>query len=117
MILVRDDTTAVEAKWVPTSLGLDVPFLSVGGRVISFAEPLRWYQWAWAGWSVVVLVVAGNIIGMIPGLLATLFNIQVFRSELSRWLQYLITVAASILALLVYRAIALYLPRLAVLWS
>jgi hypothetical protein len=115
MILIRSDTTAVEAKWIPTALGLDVPFLSVGGQVISFAERLQWYQWAWAAWSAVVLVLLGNIVGLIPGLIATIFNIQIFRTDMNRWLQYLITLAVSVLAVAVYRAIALYIPRLAAL--
>jgi hypothetical protein len=109
MVLIRNDTIAVEAKWVPRALGLDVPFLSVGGQVISFAEPLEWYQWLWSGWSVLILILLGNVVGLIPGLIATLFNIQIFRSGLSRPLAYLATAGVSILAVAVYRAIAMFL--------
>jgi hypothetical protein len=117
MILIRNDAVAVEAKWIPTALGLDMPFLSVGGQVISFAERLQWYQWVWAGWSVVVLVLVGNVIGLFPGLLAMILNIQVFRSRLSPLLKYLMTLAISLMGVLLYRAIALYIPRLAELWQ
>ena len=65
--------------------------------------------------STVVLVLVGNIVGLIPGLIATIFNIQIFRTDMNRWLQYLITLAVSVLAVAVYRAIALYIPRLAAL--
>jgi len=109
MVLIRNDTTAVEAKWIPRALGLDVPFLSVAGQVISFAEPLQWYQWLWSGWSVVVLILLGHVVGLIPGLIATLFNIQIFRSGLSGPLKYLITAGVSILAVVVYRAIAIFI--------
>jgi hypothetical protein len=113
MILIRNDTVAVEAKWIPTALGLDMPFLSVGGQVISFAERLQWYQWVWAGWSVVVLVLVGNVIGLISGLLAMILNIQLFRSRLSPVLKYAFTLIVSLLGVILYRSIALYLPRLA----
>jgi hypothetical protein len=114
MALLNNQGIAVEARWIPRALGLDVPFLSVGGQVISFADPLQWYQWLWGGWSVVVLVLAGHVIGLIPALIATLFNIQIFRSSLGRPLQYMVTALVSILAVLVYRAIAL---SLALLWA
>ena len=109
MVLIRNDTIAVEAKWVPRALGLDVPFLSVGGQVISFADPLQWYQWLWSGWSVLILILLGNVVGLIPGLIATLFNIQIFRSGLSRPLVYAATAGVSILAVAVYRAIAMFI--------
>jgi hypothetical protein len=109
MVLIRNDTIAVEAKWIPRALGLDMPFLSVGGQVISFADPLQWYQWLWSGWSVLILILIGNVVGLIPALIATLINIQIFRSGLSRPLVYIVTAVASILAVAVYRAIAIFL--------
>jgi len=114
MVLINNQGIAVEAKWVPRALGLDVPFLSVGGQVISFADPLQWYQWLWAGWSVVVLVLAGNVIGLIPALIATLFNIQIFRSSVNRSLQYVLTAFVSVLAVATYRTIAISIALLGV---
>lgn len=109
MVLIRNDTIAVEAKWIPRALGLDVPFLSVGGQVISFADPLQWYQWLWAGWSVILLILLGHVVGLIPALIATLLNIQIFRSGLSGPLQYLLTAGVSVLAVAVYRAVAIFI--------
>lgn len=112
MVLIRNDTTAVEAKWVPAGLGLDTPLLSVDGQIIAFSEPLKWYSWAWAGWVVVVLVIAGNVLGMLVGLIALLFNVQILRIGLPRWARYALVGVISILALVAYRAIALALVHL-----
>jgi hypothetical protein len=112
MVLIRNDTTAVEAKWVPAALGLDTPLLSVDGKIIAFSEPLKWYSWAWASWSLVVLIIVGNVLGMLVGLIAVLFNVQTLRSGLPLWVRYIVVGAISLLALLVYRSIALELARL-----
>ena len=112
MVLIRNDTTAVEAKWMPAALGLDTPLLSVDGHIIAFAEPLKWYSWAWACWVLAVLTIVGNVLGMLVGLIAVLFNVQILHSSLPLWARYLVVGAIAIIALLIYRSIALELFRL-----
>lgn len=108
MILRRDDGRQVTATWKPQFLGLDVPQLVVDGRTVQLVEPLKWYQWVWGGWPIVLLFVGGAL-GAIVGMLGAVINARVFRAEISEILKYVVTGVVSILAVLVYFVAAISL--------
>ena len=108
MILRRDDGRQVTASWKPQFLGLDVPQLVVDGRTVQLVEPLKWYQWVWGGWPIVLLFVGGAL-GAIAGMLGAVINARIFRAEISEILKYVVTGVVSILAVLVYFVAAISL--------
>jgi hypothetical protein len=108
MILRRDDGRQVTASWKPQFLGLDVPQLVVDGKTVQLVEPLKWYQWVWGGWPIVLLFVGGAL-GAIAGMLGAVINARIFRAEISEILKYVVTGVVSILAVLVYFVAAISL--------
>jgi hypothetical protein len=106
MILQQDDGRQVTAGWKPRFLGLDVPRLVVDGRTVQIVEPLKWYQWLWAGWPILLLFVGGAL-GAIAGMLGVVINTRVFRAEISEMLKYLVTGVVSLLVVLAYLVAAI----------
>jgi hypothetical protein len=101
MVLQHSDGKQVIARWKPQFLGLDVPQLIVDGKTITLVEPLKWYQWAWGGWPV-LLFFGGGALGAMAGMIAVAINAKVFRAEMSEVLKYLVAGAVSILAVIAY---------------
>ena len=106
MVLQRNDGKQVTARWKPQFLGLDVPQLVVGEKAIRLVEPLKWYQWIWGGWPVLLLF-AGGALGAMAGMIAVAINARVFRAEMNDVLKYLVSGAVSILAVTAYFIAAL----------
>jgi hypothetical protein len=111
MVLQRNDGRQVVATWKPQILGLDVPQLLVDGKAVNLIEPLKWYQWIWGGWPVVLLFVGGAL-GAIAGLVGFSINAKIFRTEMSEVLKYVVTGAVSVLAVLAYFVVALVISIL-----
>ncbi len=111
IVLQRNDGKQVTATWKPQFLGLDVPQLVVDGKVITLVEPLRWYQWIWGGWPVMLLLIGGAL-GAIAGIIAAAINAKVFRTELSDVLKYVVTGVVSVLAVVAYFVAAIILSLL-----
>jgi hypothetical protein len=107
MVLQRNDGKRVTATWKPQVLGLDVPQLLVDGKAVNLVEPLKWYQWIWGGWPVVLLFVGGAL-GAIAGLVGFSINAKIFRTEMSEVLKYVVSGAVSVLAVLAYFVVALF---------
>ena len=101
MVLQRNDGRQVTASWKPQFLGLDVPQLLIEGKAINLVEPLKWYQWVWGGWPVLLLF-AGGALGAMAGMLAVAINAKVFRAEMSEVLKYLVSGVVSVLAVVAY---------------
>jgi len=74
-------------------------------------EPLKWYQWAWAGWPI-LLIFSGGAIGAVFGIIATSINVRLFRSELAPIVQYLAVAGVSGVAVALYFVIALAIQSL-----
>jgi hypothetical protein len=106
MVLQRNDGKRVTATWKPQVLGLDVPQLLVDGKTVNLVEPLKWYQWIWGGWPVVLLFVGGAL-GAIAGLVGFSINAKIFRTEMSEVMKYVVTGAVSVLAVFAYFVVAL----------
>ena len=101
MVLQRNDGKQVTASWKPQFLGLDVPQLLIEGKAINLVEPLKWYQWVWGGWPVLLLFVGGAL-GAMAGMIAVAINAKVFRAEMSEVLKYLVSGVVSVLAVIAY---------------
>lgn len=111
MVLQRNDGKQVSATWKPQVLGLDVPQLLVDGKPVNLVEPLKWYQWIWGGWPVILLFVGGAL-GAIAGLVGFSINAKVFRTEMSEALKYVVTGAVSVMAVVAYFVVALVISIL-----
>ncbi|NTW12346.1 MAG: hypothetical protein HGA30_03435 [Anaerolineales bacterium] len=111
MVLQRNDGRQVVATWKPQILGFDVPQLLVDGKAVNLIEPLKWYQWIWGGWPVVLLFVGGAL-GAIAGLVGFSINAKIFRTEMSEVLKYVVTGVVSVLAVLAYFVVALVISIL-----
>lgn len=111
MVLQRNDGRQVIASWKPQILGFDVPQLVVDGKAVNLVEPLKWYQWVWGGWPV-ILVFVGGALGAVAGVLGFSINARVFRTEMSEILKYVITGAVSVLAVVAYFVVALVISIL-----
>lgn len=65
-----------------------IPTVQVDSEpAIALARPLRWYEWAWMGLPV-VLVVAGGGLGALCGMLALWASTRIFRSDRSTAAKY-----------------------------
>ena len=106
MVLHRNDGKQVSASWKPQFLGLDVPQLVVDGKTIHLVEPLKWYQWLWGGWPVMLLIVGGAL-GAITGMIGFAINAKIFRADMSEVLKYVVSGIVSILAVVTYFIAAL----------
>jgi hypothetical protein len=100
-LLQKNDGTTCIVSWKSQLFGFDIPQLFVDNQIIQVVEPLKWYQIAWIVFPVSLLFVGGAL-GAACGLLGFYCNAQVFRSNLSGILKYLISAGISILALVVY---------------
>lgn len=101
MVLQRNDGKQVTAAWKPQSMGLDVSQLIVDGKAINLVEPLKWYQWVWGGWPV-ILVFTGGALGAIAGMIGFSINAKVFRTGMSDFLKYVVSGVVSVLAVAAY---------------
>jgi len=101
MVLQRNDGRQVTAMWKPQVLGLDVPQLIIEGKTVNFVEPLKWYQWIWGGWPV-ILVFIGGALGAIAGMLGFAVNAKIFRAEMSPVLKYVVTGAVAVVSVIAY---------------
>ena len=106
MVLQRNDGKQVSASWKPQLLGLDVPQLVVEGKTVNLVEPLKWYQWVWGGWPVMLLIVGGAL-GAITGMIGFAINARVFRTDMSEVLKYVVSGVISILSVVTYFIAAL----------
>jgi len=101
MRLQRNDLRQVTATWKPQLMGFDVPQLMVDGKVVNLVEPLKWYQWAWGGLPV-LLIISGGFLGAFVGLIAFSINARVFRSGLNDVLKYVVSGLYSFAAVIAY---------------
>jgi len=101
MVLRRNDGREIIAMWKPRLLGLDVPQLSVDGKIIDVVEPLKWYEWIWSGLPI-LLIFSGGLIGGIIGFIGFTFSTKIFRSSLSTAAKYIASAGVSVLAVIVF---------------
>ena len=105
MLLRRNDGTQAIATWKAQLLGFDTPQLVVDGKPIALVEPLKWYEWVWGGWPVLLLFV-GGVLGAIAGFIAFSVNAKIFRSSLGGVEKYTLTAVISAVAVMAYLVVA-----------
>ena len=109
MILTRNDGREVVAVW--RNNFLDVPKLVMENKAIDVAKPLAWYEWIWNGWPIILLFGGGALGGLI-GALALVTNINVFRSQQTTLLKYVVTGIISFVAVILYLILGIALTLL-----
>ncbi len=108
--LTRNDGREVVAKFGFNFLDL-VPPIIIDGEKINLLEPLKWYQWIWAGWPILLLF-AGGALGAVVGVIATNFNVRMFRSGKTAVVQYLAVAGISGVAVALYAMVAVGMQSL-----
>lgn len=111
MVLQGADGKEVIASWKPQFLGLDLPQLIVDGKVVTLAEPLKWYQWVWGGWPIILLFIGGAL-GAVAGMISVTINAKVFRTEMGEVLKYAVSGVVSGLVVAAYFVFALIITLL-----
>jgi hypothetical protein len=111
MIIPLNDGRQVTATWKAQALGLDIPQLIVDGKVINLVEPLKWYQWIWGSWPIILLF-TGGALGALAGMLSVVINTRVFRTEMNDILKYIVSGAVTVLAVAAYLVAAIILSTL-----
>lgn len=105
MLLRQDDGTEVIAKWKGNFL--DVPKLEVNGQIYHIDKPIKWYQWIWGGWPI-MMIFFGGALGGICGAIALSVNLKIYRAEdIHPVLQYFITAVISVTSIFIYAILAL----------
>jgi|SRR5690606_6941178 len=84
-----------------------IPTLEINGVKHRIVQRLPWYQYVLA-LSPILMLFIGGALGAMAGLLASLYNLQIFRTEDSDIIKYLKVIAVSILAYIAY-LVAAYL--------
>jgi len=82
------------------------PSLVVGDQAIRLAEPLAWYEWAWAGLPLCLIFIGGAIGGGIGGMAMTV-NAHIFRAPIPIPARYLISGMVTVIAIAAWLVIAL----------
>ena len=110
-VLRRDDGTEVTAKFKGMFLD-SIPQVVIDDKeVIKVVEPLKWYQWVWAGLPI-LLIFTGGAIGAIFGVIATSISARVYRSEMATAVQYLLVGVITFVAVMLYLVIALMIASM-----
>lgn len=78
-IIHRDDGSQMTARLKNKFLD-PVPDVVINGETIKIVDPLKWYQWIWAGLPI-LLIFVGGLLGAGLGLVATSINTRIFRSD------------------------------------
>lgn len=79
--------------------------VTVGQTTVKVREPLKWYEYAWAGWPILLLFVGGAIGGFAGGLAAG-GNVMIFRSKTHPAIKYFLTFIIGVFAFLFWAVLA-----------
>jgi hypothetical protein len=109
MLIRRNDGKDVIVSF--RSNFLDVPALMVDGKPLNLVEPLKWHEWVWNGFPIVMIFFGGALGGML-GVLAMSFNLKVFRSSENTVLKYALTGAIGLGAFALYFLLAVLFASL-----
>jgi hypothetical protein len=105
LLLRRNDGTEALVQLKPTNIVDPVPKVIVDGQTFTVAEPLKWYQYVWAGLPF-ALIFVGGLLGGLCGGFAMVINGRVFRSALNPAAKYLLTGLVTIAAAFVFIVLA-----------
>lgn len=108
-LLRRNDGTEVIARF-KGSFPDPAPVLVVGEETIRFAAPLAWYEWLWAGFPL-LLILLGGAVGGAVGALAFTVKAQLFRSSASGFAKYALSAVVSLIGIVLWLFIISLLRR------
>jgi hypothetical protein len=66
-----------------------IAVIKIGGKSISVAKPLRWFEYAWICLPLLLMFV-GGMLGLIAGWGSAIFSTRIFKSDLSAVAKYLL---------------------------
>ena len=58
-------------------------------------KSLKWYEYVWSAWHLLIIFFSG-VIGGTLGVIATCLNIAIFRSQLNKFLKFIVTLLISL---------------------
>lgn len=102
-LLKRNDGQEVMARF--RGFLNPIPPVEIDGRLFHVVEPLKWYQWVWCGWPI-VLMFMGGFLGALLGGGAFVTNARIFREDINGVLKYFVTAVVSIVAVVLFVLIA-----------
>lgn len=105
LLLVRNDGTKVVVRLNIANFLDPVPQVVVNGKKLKVVEPLKWYQWAWAGAPILLIFIGGFVGGLIGGLAAAV-NGKVLRSDMNEISKYALTGIVSVVAIIGFLILA-----------
>jgi len=88
-----------------------VPRVQINGDTVELARPLAWYEYAWMGLPVILILQGGLIGGLIGGLAAAASG-RIFRSDRGSFAKYALSGLVSLGAAAVFAAIVIFLQSL-----
>jgi hypothetical protein len=89
-----------------------VPKLTIGEESFELAEPLQWYEYAWIGAPMVMLLLGGAVGGFL-GALSTITNGRIFRGERSAASKYVLAAICTGAAVIIWLMIAVAVQKAA----
>lgn len=101
---------ALDDTGVPASITLKtvfdpIPTVHVDGVSVQIARPLRWFEYIWAGWPLLLIGVGGALGGGLGGGAAYL-NLQIIRKDWPAAARYLACAGIGLVALATYAILA-----------
>ncbi|KAA3645364.1 MAG: hypothetical protein DWQ07_12920 [Chloroflexi bacterium] len=103
-VLTRDDGETVLAHFHSKSIFSNLQTLEVDGKGYrpEGLESIKWYQYLWCSFPIVLIFVGGAIGGLI-GAIAMFLNIQIFyRDGIQPAIKYVLTLGISIATIVLY---------------
>ena len=82
----------------------------LNGQRVEIRPPLKWYQYMFAGWPLLMIFIGGAIGGGV-GAAAAHCNIRLFRSRMNIFLKYFVTFVISLAAFMVWLLLALIIQQ------
>jgi hypothetical protein len=88
-----------------------IPKVLVHGEAYEILPPLTWYQYVFAGLSLILVLYGGGYGGLL-GMIGFLINIRILRSSYPRGLRLLLILFMNMLAIFIFTLLSRYLPAL-----
>lgn len=116
MLLRANNGTEHIARWKFGAFGLDIPALRIGDQTVRVAEPLPWFVWLWSGIPFAIIffgIIEGIVLfSAILSLIAVAINIKIFRANISPSLQFLLSIAFTLIVCLIFgRFVGMFIPE------
>ncbi|MCX7040860.1 MAG: hypothetical protein NT005_17215 [Spirochaetes bacterium] len=104
-LLTKNDGTQSIARLKTVFFLEPTPQVIIDDRVITLAEPLKWFQWVWISMPL-ALPVLGGAIGALVGVVAGYVNLGLFRSRLKEIVKYGLTAVVTIASVIASSGLA-----------